>query len=952
MKFKINEAYDLSLNDRFFKDTSWIDELRDRLQYLDQEDLEVEYNEDPVVKFIIDKAREQYPDDIDYVGIIHDFINYTEEFMFCSNAEDRAAFNKLLEEDPSMVQFFELYTKDYPNWDKIEESLTEGLYTYQTWVRPIPGEKQPSKTLTYGSHVVLKRSPYSREEFGSDWKRHVNKIIEWCQENNPGLIRMTHDFRLTNFPSNPNSEEAFIAAIEDKIDSGEYLLKEALTESINPQETVDIEYKDYIVTSDEDDDLVVNWTYAVPKKDLYLYIWEMCIDEEDFPRGFEDSFDPNNESDWDEFTSWLDSNFDTIYNKYQEGILEEYADEAIEEYIEKNFGDAYIDWDSMPGGHDDYDINESKEENICCICKKPFEGYGNNAEPVCSGSCCDKCNIERVIPMRFKMIQDIDEGYRKDPKVFDFNINDRVAERWNDGEFNVGTVIDIKEEDGKQYLIKWDYSDGPSEEWLYGDVLTNWIEEIDESLNEGNSVSSKIPPALDSFLQDITQMYGTIDYGNIMDHDYTEDDIRKLNNLRRRFITWAQYDEDDEEVKAKLNEIANKVAEILKRVDEGFDKQIADVKEKIDYYNNQLKLCRDDADRKDIERKLQGFYNQLNYYTELDKNGGNLKMDSLELTTEELKDDFDIELNEDRDEVAGQMSFFDDDMDFDNSMEEGIKDFAKKIFRKKEEPKEEPKKQRWGLIDGQYGTVSYSFDTKEEAEAAWRRKPMSQQIRFRVGPIEESLHESTGQYILFGFNHFSPDDLWMIKDSRENLEDLISTYGEGPLQYNEIIEDKGNLLFVEHNDELISVQDTGYKTIDEVKKALYDVLDPMIQADLESGEETGEYEFDVAPYFLYIDELTTTQDAVDYAMDLIENSYVDGDSNSEYRFVDPATITDTAEDAREGLGEPGSEEWDDSWEDQDFDEYEESLNNSREVRMLETLYKGTSSMDTSYDDEI
>ena len=49
-----------------------------------------------------------------------------------------------------------------------------------------------------------------------------------------------------------------------------------------------------------------------------------------------------------------------------------------------------------------------------------------------------------------------------------------------------------------------------------------------------------------------------------MDHDYTEDDIRKLNNLRRRFITWAQYDEDDEEVKAKLNEIADKVAEILK----------------------------------------------------------------------------------------------------------------------------------------------------------------------------------------------------------------------------------------------------------------------------------------------------------------------------------------------------------------------------------------------------
>ena len=53
-------------------------------------------------------------------------------------------------------------------------------------------------------------------------------------------------------------------------------------------------------------------------------------------------------------------------------------------------------------------LAEAAESKICCICKKPFDGYGNNAEPVCSGTCCDKCNIERVIPMRFKMIKNID----------------------------------------------------------------------------------------------------------------------------------------------------------------------------------------------------------------------------------------------------------------------------------------------------------------------------------------------------------------------------------------------------------------------------------------------------------------------------------------------------------------------------------------------------------------
>ena len=28
----------------------------------------------------------------------------------------------------------------------------------------------------------------------------------------------------------------------------------------------------------------------------------------------------------------------------------------------------------------------------CSICKKDFEGYGNNAQPVNDGICCDYCN--------------------------------------------------------------------------------------------------------------------------------------------------------------------------------------------------------------------------------------------------------------------------------------------------------------------------------------------------------------------------------------------------------------------------------------------------------------------------------------------------------------------------------------------------------------------------------
>lgn len=40
------------------------------------------------------------------------------------------------------------------------------------------------------------------------------------------------------------------------------------------------------------------------------------------------------------------------------------------------------------------------DKHICSICGKEFDGFGNNAEPVNDGICCDKCNVEVVIPRR------------------------------------------------------------------------------------------------------------------------------------------------------------------------------------------------------------------------------------------------------------------------------------------------------------------------------------------------------------------------------------------------------------------------------------------------------------------------------------------------------------------------------------------------------------------------
>lgn len=41
----------------------------------------------------------------------------------------------------------------------------------------------------------------------------------------------------------------------------------------------------------------------------------------------------------------------------------------------------------------------------CCICNKEIYNFGNNAEPVKKGICCDECNWKVVIPARLSAIE-------------------------------------------------------------------------------------------------------------------------------------------------------------------------------------------------------------------------------------------------------------------------------------------------------------------------------------------------------------------------------------------------------------------------------------------------------------------------------------------------------------------------------------------------------------------
>ena len=49
-------------------------------------------------------------------------------------------------------------------------------------------------------------------------------------------------------------------------------------------------------------------------------------------------------------------------------------------------------------------MTSEKKIETCSICGQTYTGFGNNAEPVNAGRCCDKCNAIHVIPARLRSI--------------------------------------------------------------------------------------------------------------------------------------------------------------------------------------------------------------------------------------------------------------------------------------------------------------------------------------------------------------------------------------------------------------------------------------------------------------------------------------------------------------------------------------------------------------------
>lgn len=83
-------------------------------------------------------------------------------------------------------------------------------------------------------------------------------------------------------------------------------------------------------------------------------------------------------------------------------------------------------------------------------------------------------------------------------------------------------------------------------------------------LKEGNPVTDKLPGVVDSFLQDIAQFTNLISYRDIMNHEYTDAEIKRLKSLGRKWNREYEYAEDDPESAEIIKKIEKEVASIVK----------------------------------------------------------------------------------------------------------------------------------------------------------------------------------------------------------------------------------------------------------------------------------------------------------------------------------------------------------------------------------------------------
>lgn len=110
----------------------------------------------------------------------------------------------------------------------------------------------------------------------------------------------------------------------------------------------------------------------------------------------------------------------------------------------------------------------------------------------------------------------------------------------------LGTVVYALQQDIKAYNDEInDFSDITSVQKSGSDIIAN-------------TLTNQLPPAVDMFLMDIAQIHGEFSYSDIIKHRFSDSEIKQLQNLRRRYVKYAEFDDED-----KIQSIIDNVNKIV-----------------------------------------------------------------------------------------------------------------------------------------------------------------------------------------------------------------------------------------------------------------------------------------------------------------------------------------------------------------------------------------------------
>lgn len=137
-------------------------------------------------------------------------------------------------------------------------------------------------------------------------------------------------------------------------------------------------------------------------------------------------------------------------------------------------------------------------KNKCNLCDVEFKGFGNNPYPLREkGTCCDGCNITKVVPERMKMIPNYtaEDTWWGEDEDMKFNPNKYFV-------FNGEDVISPFCASGQLYISRNPYEDyGLTDDEMneiFGEEYLAWLEEMGDAIITDEDMENGIPEPTES----------------------------------------------------------------------------------------------------------------------------------------------------------------------------------------------------------------------------------------------------------------------------------------------------------------------------------------------------------------------------------------------------------------------------------------------------------------------